>query len=57
MTRVLAYATETVRAGLRVIPLPNTRHTCSPLLVALKAHPKVALGKLSTAMGGGSRAG
>lgn len=30
------------RAGLRVIPLRNTRHTCSSLLVALKVHPKVA---------------
>ncbi len=30
------------RAGLRVIPLRNTRHTCSSLLVALKVRPKVA---------------
>ncbi|MGW7100262.1 site-specific integrase [Streptomyces sp. NPDC054838] len=30
------------RAGLRVIPLRNTRHTCAALLVALKVHPKVA---------------
>lgn len=27
---------------VRVIPLRNTRHTCSSLLVALKVHPKVA---------------
>jgi integrase len=25
-----------------VIPLRNTRHTCSSLLVALRVHPKVA---------------
>jgi integrase len=30
------------RAGLRVIPLRNTRHTCNSLLVTLKVHPKVA---------------
>ncbi|MFI5861409.1 tyrosine-type recombinase/integrase [Streptomyces sp. NPDC051546] len=30
------------RAGLRVIPLRNTRHTCAALLVVLKVHPKVA---------------
>ncbi|GLW17130.1 hypothetical protein Stsp01_38730 [Streptomyces sp. NBRC 13847] len=28
--------------GLRVVPLRNTRHTCSSLLVALGVHPKVA---------------
>ena len=30
-------------AGLRLIPLRNTRHTCSSLLVALKVHPRVAM--------------
>ncbi|WP_125263551.1 site-specific integrase [Streptomyces alboflavus] len=30
------------RAGIRVIPIRNTRHTCSALLVVLKVHPKVA---------------
>lgn len=30
------------RAGLRVIPLRNTRHTVAALLVALGVHPKVA---------------
>ncbi|MFJ3519529.1 tyrosine recombinase XerC [Streptomyces sp. NPDC090131] len=30
------------RAGLRAIPLRNTRHTCAALLVVLKVHPKVA---------------
>jgi integrase len=39
MTR--AFALRARRAGLRVIPLRNTRHTCSSLLVALKVHPKV----------------
>ncbi|RRR69685.1 site-specific integrase [Streptomyces sp. RP5T] len=36
------FALRASRAGLRVIPLRNTRHTCSSLLVALKVHPKVA---------------
>lgn len=36
------FALHARRAGLRVIPLRNTRHTCSSLLVALKVHPKVA---------------
>lgn len=36
------FAVRARRAGLRVIPLRNTRHTCSSLLVALKVHPKVA---------------
>jgi integrase len=36
------FALRARRAGLRVIPLRNTRHTCSSLLVALKVHPKVA---------------
>ncbi|MFE1253421.1 site-specific integrase [Streptomyces fungicidicus] len=40
MTRMFALRAR--RAGLRVIPLRNTRHTCSSLLVALKVHPKVA---------------
>ncbi|MET7928282.1 site-specific integrase [Streptomyces sp. NPDC005349] len=40
LTRMFALRTR--RAGLRVIPLRNTRHTCSSLLVALKVHPKVA---------------
>lgn len=30
------------RAGVRQIPLKNTRHTTGSLLVALKVHPKVA---------------
>ncbi|MFC9811676.1 hypothetical protein ACFVJM_06340 [Streptomyces virginiae] len=30
------------RAGLRVISLRNTRHTCGALLVVLKVHPKAA---------------
>ncbi|MFF3879177.1 tyrosine-type recombinase/integrase [Streptomyces sp. NPDC001978] len=40
LTRMFALRTR--RAGLRLIPLRNTRHTCSSLLVALKVHPKVA---------------
>lgn len=40
MTRMFALRAR--RAGLRVIPLRNTRHTCSSLLVALKVHPKIA---------------
>ncbi|WP_030988933.1 site-specific integrase [Streptomyces sp. NRRL S-1813] len=40
LTRMFALRTR--RAGLRVIPLRNTRHTCSSLLVALGVHPKVA---------------
>ncbi|NBE56086.1 tyrosine-type recombinase/integrase [Streptomyces sp. YC537] len=40
LTRMFALRAK--RAGLRVIPLRNTRHTCSSLLVALKVHPKVA---------------
>ncbi|MEV7983445.1 site-specific integrase [Streptomyces sp. NPDC086519] len=40
LTRMFALRAR--RAGLRVIPLRNTRHTCSSLLVALKVHPKVA---------------
>lgn len=40
MTRM--FALHARRAGLREIPLRNTRHTCSSLLVALKVHPKVA---------------
>ncbi|GAA2541415.1 site-specific integrase [Streptomyces fimbriatus] len=40
MTRMFALRAR--RAGLREIPLRNTRHTCSSLLVALKVHPKVA---------------
>nr|WP_320784748.1 site-specific integrase [Streptomyces sp. CRN 30] len=40
LTRMFALRAR--RAGLRVIPLRNTRHTCSSLLVALKMHPKVA---------------
>jgi integrase len=36
------FALRARRAGLRAIPLRNTRHTCSSLLVALKVHPKVA---------------
>ncbi|MGW1063738.1 site-specific integrase [Streptomyces aureus] len=40
MTRMFALRAR--RAGLRLIPLRNTRHTCSSLLVALKVHPKVA---------------
>ncbi|WP_243766600.1 tyrosine-type recombinase/integrase [Streptomyces sp. GC420] len=36
------FALRTRRAGLRVIPLRNTRHACSPPLVALGVHPKVA---------------
>ncbi|MFI6033884.1 hypothetical protein ACIBBD_06885 [Streptomyces sp. NPDC051315] len=43
LTRMFALrARRARRAGLRVIPLRNTRHTCSSLLVALKVHPKVA---------------
>ncbi|MEU9140416.1 site-specific integrase [Streptomyces sp. NPDC048404] len=40
LTRMFALRAR--RAGLRMIPLRNTRHTCSSLLVALKVHPKVA---------------
>jgi integrase len=40
LTRMFALRAR--RAGLRGIPLRNTRHTCSSLLVALKVHPKVA---------------
>ncbi|MFC8546358.1 hypothetical protein ACFUMI_01790, partial [Streptomyces sp. NPDC057273] len=40
LTRMFALRAR--RAGLRVIPLRNTRHTCSSLLVVLKVHPKVA---------------
>ncbi|MFF3462156.1 tyrosine recombinase XerC [Streptomyces sp. NPDC002619] len=40
LTRMFALRAR--RARLRVIPLRNTRHTCSSLLVALKVHPKVA---------------
>ncbi|MEV7425457.1 site-specific integrase [Streptomyces sp. NPDC091212] len=40
LTRMFALRAR--RAGLRVIPLRNTRHTCSSLLVALKVHPKIA---------------
>ncbi|MGP3687427.1 site-specific integrase [Streptomyces sp. IBSNAI002] len=40
LTRMFALRAR--RAGLRAIPLRNTRHTCSSLLVALKVHPKVA---------------
>ncbi|KUO19677.1 hypothetical protein AQJ91_17780 [Streptomyces dysideae] len=36
------FALRARRAGLRVIPLRNTQHTRSSLLVALKVHPKVA---------------
>ncbi|MFJ8310109.1 MULTISPECIES: tyrosine-type recombinase/integrase [unclassified Streptomyces] len=36
------FALRAARAGVRCIPLRNTRHTCSSLLVALKVHPKVA---------------
>jgi hypothetical protein len=38
LTRMFALRAR--RAGLRVIPLRNTRHTCSSLLVALKVHPR-----------------
>lgn len=40
LTRMFALRAR--RADLRVIPLRNTRHTCSSLLVALKVHPKIA---------------
>lgn len=40
LTRMFALRAR--RASLRVIPLRNTRHTCSSLLVALKVHPKIA---------------
>lgn len=40
LTRMFALRAR--RAGLRLIPLRNTRHTCSSLLVALKVHPKIA---------------
>lgn len=36
------FALRARRAGLRVIPVRNTRHACSSLLVALGVHPKVA---------------
>ncbi|MBD0738962.1 tyrosine-type recombinase/integrase [Streptomyces sp. CBMA29] len=41
MTRM--FAGRARRAGVRAIPLRNTRHTCSSLLVALGVHPKVAM--------------
>ncbi|AIA04841.1 putative phage integrase [Streptomyces noursei] len=40
LTRMFALRAR--RAGLRVIPLRNTRHTCAALLVLLKVHPRVA---------------
>ena len=40
LTRMFALRAR--RAGVRVIPLRNTRHTCSSLLVALQVHPKIA---------------
>ncbi|MFJ3697566.1 tyrosine-type recombinase/integrase [Streptomyces sp. NPDC090052] len=40
LTRMFALRAR--RISLRAIPLRNTRHTCSSLLVALKVHPKVA---------------
>ncbi|MGW4143099.1 site-specific integrase [Streptomyces mirabilis] len=40
LTRMFALRAR--RASIRLIPLRNTRHTCSSLLVALKVHPKVA---------------
>ncbi|UOB11775.1 site-specific integrase [Streptomyces sp. HP-A2021] len=40
LTRMFALRVR--RAGLRVIPLRNTRHTVAALLVALGVHPKVA---------------
>ncbi|MEU2901696.1 site-specific integrase [Streptomyces globisporus] len=40
LTRMFALRSR--RAGLRVIPLRNTRHTTGSLLVVLKVHPKVA---------------
>ncbi|MFE3553614.1 tyrosine recombinase XerC [Streptomyces sp. NPDC059193] len=40
LTRMFALRAR--RAGLRAIPLRNTRHTCSSLLVALQVHPRVA---------------
>ncbi|MFE3266163.1 tyrosine recombinase XerC [Streptomyces sp. NPDC059215] len=40
LTRMFALRAR--RAGVRMIPLRNTRHTCSSLLVALQVHPKVA---------------
>ncbi|ELP69264.1 site-specific integrase [Streptomyces turgidiscabies] len=40
LTRMFALRVR--RAGVRVIPLRNTRHTVSSLLVVLKVHPKVA---------------
>jgi integrase len=36
------FAVRARRAGVRAIPLRNTRHTTSSLLVALGVHPKVA---------------
>ncbi|WP_405485431.1 hypothetical protein [Streptomyces sp. NBC_00009] len=44
--RVIQASRDARRASLRVIPLRNTRHTCSSLLVALKVHPKVAMGRV-----------
>ncbi|MFF2234744.1 site-specific integrase [Streptomyces anulatus] len=40
LTRMFALRSR--RAGLRVIPLRNTRHTTGSLLVVLKVHPKIA---------------
>ncbi|MEW2548891.1 site-specific integrase [Streptomyces sp. NPDC047002] len=40
LTRMFALRAR--RAGLRVIPLRNTRHTVAALLVALGVHPKIA---------------
>ncbi|MYV51040.1 tyrosine-type recombinase/integrase [Streptomyces sp. SID3212] len=40
LTRMFALRTR--RAGLRIIPLRNTRHTVAALLVVLGVHPKIA---------------
>lgn len=37
-----AFAVRIRQAGIRAIPLRNTRHTTGSLLVAMKVHPKVA---------------
>lgn len=37
-----AFGVRVRRAGIRSIPLRNTRHTTGSLLVAMKVHPKVA---------------
>nr|WP_019355184.1 site-specific integrase [Streptomyces sp. AA1529] len=37
-----AFAVRIRQAGVRAIPLRNTRHTTGSLLVAMKVHPKVA---------------